>query len=153
VVEAWRGTLAPGESTEIALTFRPGGRAVGEYTAVLQAFEAESGAAFEVSLLMTVTQGTDAEDEPTAPEVPSLTVHPNPTAGQATVALTMPEASDVRVVVYDALGREVAVLYDGWLPASTRKLAFDGARLPAGTYAVRVSGDGIGATRWITLLR
>ena len=34
------GVLAPGESRELQLTFRPGGRAVGDYTASLQVFDA-----------------------------------------------------------------------------------------------------------------
>ena len=43
VVEAWDGTLTPGESHEIELTFRPEQRSVGNYTTTLQAFEAETG--------------------------------------------------------------------------------------------------------------
>ncbi len=65
---AWDGTLAPGASREIALTFRAGARGVGDYTSALQAFDAATGEAVEVALTLTVTQGTDAEDETTAPE-------------------------------------------------------------------------------------
>jgi len=153
VVETWDGTLAPGESTEIALTFRPAGRSVGEYTAVLQAFEAESGAAVEVPLSMTVTQGTDAEDAPAAPEVSSLTVHPNPTGGSMNVALTLDAASHVRIVVYDMLGRTVAALHEGRLAAGEHELTFDGLSLPAGVYIVRATGDGFAATQRMTVLR
>ena len=154
VVEAWDGTLAPGESTEIELTFRPGGRALGEYTAVLQAFEAETGAAVEVPLSMTVTQGTDAEDDAAAPDASSLTVYPNPLGGSAaTVALALDAAADVRVTVYDVLGRQVAALHRGELAAGRHEIALDGRTLPAGVYLVKAE---VGARRFverITLVR
>ena len=102
---AWDGTLAPGENREIILTFRSGARDVGEYTSSLQAFEAESGVAVEVPLVLTVTQGTGTEDEARAPEAASLAVYPNPSDGSAVVALTNPEAAGVRVELFDVAGR------------------------------------------------
>jgi hypothetical protein len=156
VVEAWRGTLAPGESREIELTFRPGARSVGEYTAVLQAFEAETGTAVEVPLTLTVTAGTDAEDEATAPEVSSLAVYPNPvgaSAAQSTVAVALAEAADVRVAVYDVLGRRVAVLHSGDLAAGAHRFGLDARALPAGVYVVRAEVSGEVLTRQMTVVR
>jgi hypothetical protein len=45
----------------------------------------------------------------------------------------------VRLAVYDVLGREVAVLYEGGLAAGTARLSLP--VLPSGTYLVRVSGS------------
>jgi hypothetical protein len=152
VVEGWDGTLAPGESREIALTFRPGARAVGDYTAVLQAFTAATGEAVEVPLTLSVTQRVGAE-ETAALEASSLSAYPNPSSGAATVALTLVAPSLVRAVVYDVLGREVAVLHDGSLVAGEHVLRFDGRALPAGVYVVRVVGDGLTLSHRVTLLR
>ena len=52
-----------------------------------------------------------------------------------TLALDGP--ARVRLAVYDALGREVAVLLDGPLGAGTHAAPFDGSALPAGVYVAR----------------
>lgn len=67
--------------------------------------------------------------------------------------MTLDVASEVSVAVYDVLGREVAVLYEGSLAAGTHKLAFDGDALPTGVYVVRATGDGMHATQRLTVVR
>ena len=150
---AWDGTLAPGESRTLELTFRPGARAVGEYTSSLQAFDAESGEAVEVPLTLTVVPGVDAEDEATPEEPSGLAVYPNPSRGAVTVSLTLAEASEVRVVVYDVLGRAVALLAEGPLKAGEHAFSFEAAGLPAGLYLVRVEGGGFAASQRVTVVR
>ncbi len=150
---AWDGMLAPGESREVALTFRPGAREVGEYTASLQVFEAESGEAVEVPLTLTVVPGVDTEDGAAPEEASGLEVYPNPSRSAATVSLTLDAASEVRVVVYDVLGRVVAVLHAGPLGAGEYALAFETEGLPAGIYLVRVESGEHRLTDRITLLR
>jgi alkaline phosphatase len=70
----------------------------------------------------------------------SLVTAPNPTTGRSRIAFGLAEAADVRVVVYDALGREVAVLADGPHTAGRHGLTFDGSAYPSGSYVVRVEG-------------
>ncbi|MEM1043863.1 MAG: hypothetical protein AAGI91_14700, partial [Bacteroidota bacterium] len=96
VVERWQGALAAGEETEVALTFRPGQRPVGEYRAALQVFEA-GGDVVEVPLVLEVTEGTSSAEDGAAPGEASLVVYPNPAARAATVALTLPEAGEATV--------------------------------------------------------
>lgn len=43
--------------------------------------------------------------------------YPNPFRGRTTVQFALPEASHVTLAVYDVLGRQVALLVDGELPA------------------------------------
>ena len=82
----------------------------------------------------------------------SVTARPNPSSGQATVAFGVAEAGDVRVAVYDALGREVAVLARGSFEPGRHAVAFDGSAFPAGVYVVRVSGAETQTTR-LTVVR
>ncbi len=130
VVEAWDGALPPGESRTLALRFRPGTRAAGEYTATLQAFTAATGEAVEVPLALTVTQEVGAEDGLSEPETSSLAVYPNPSSGSATVALTLDEVSEVRAVVYDMLGRNVTTLHAGALAAGSHEFGIRRGRAP-----------------------
>jgi hypothetical protein len=149
---AWDGTLAPGESREVTLTFRAGTRAVGDYTSALQALDAATGEAVEVPLVLTVTQGTDAEDETAAPEPSSLSVYPNPTSASAIVALTLETASDMRVSVYDVLGRRVATLAEGPLAAGAHRFALDAQALPSGVYVVRAKAGDVVLSERITVV-
>ena len=84
--------------------------------------------------------------------------YPNPSAGRVTVPITVAATSDVRVSVYDALGREVAVLTDGPLGEGRHPLILDASPLPAGLYVVRAtvaSGDvpPIAFSRRLTVVR
>ncbi len=47
-----------------------------------------------------------------------------------------------RLAVYDALGREVAVLVDSEQQAGPHEVVFDGADLAPGTYIVRFAAAG-----------
>jgi hypothetical protein len=78
---------------------------------------------------------------------------PNPVAGSARIVVRVAEAGPVRVAAYDALGREVAVLYDGVLSTGERPLRFDGAGLAPGPYVVRASTAGGEAARTVTVSR
>ena len=100
-----------------------------------------------------VISGTvDAEDEAT-PLVTGLAApYPNPTAGTATLAFTLAEPADVRLTVYDALGRRVAVLAEGPEAAGVHEAALT-TGLPAGTYVVRFTAGEQTWTERVTVVR
>ena len=94
-----------------------------------------------------------AEAPPVSGAGASLAVWPNPAAGAATVSLTLPKSAEqVRLVLYDALGREVAVLHDGPLAAGAHEVSLDAAGLAPGAYVVRAEGVAAPPTR-LTVLR
>ena len=71
--------------------------------------------------------------------------YPNPFNPQTTIGFTLPSASDVRLVVYDALGREVARLVEGELGAGLHEARFDGGSLASGLYLYRLVASGEGS--------
>ncbi len=79
--------------------------------------------------------------------------YPNPFRSATTLSLDLPEATTVRLVVYDVLGRTVATLVDGELAAGSHALTLDGSALPSGTYLVRLTAGGFAATQRVTLIR
>jgi hypothetical protein len=87
--------------------------------------------------------------EPTAPTAFEIEgPFPNPTGGDATVALVLDRDEHVRVEVFDMLGRRVALLHDAPLAANQRHaFTVAGSLLPAGAYVVRVAGETFGASR------
>jgi hypothetical protein len=88
--------------------------------------------------------------EPGLPaEVALRSVYPNPLTSRARIPFELPEAARARVAVYDALGREVAVLVDGEAPAGWHEAPLDALRLAPGLYHVRLSvGTFVGTTRF-----
>lgn len=80
-------------------------------------------------------------------------VYPNPFNGSATVMFTLPAPANVRLALYDLLGRPVAVLGDGPFPAGTSRFAIDATALPSGSYFLRAAGGGLSATRRVTVVR
>jgi hypothetical protein len=91
--------------------------------------------------------------EAASPRALGLAVAPNPTAGRAQVAFELGAPADVRVAVYDALGREVAVLAEGARGAGLHRAAVEGGALPAGLYVVRVVAAGRARTARLTVVR
>ncbi|MDP2886923.1 MAG: T9SS type A sorting domain-containing protein [Ignavibacteria bacterium] len=64
--------------------------------------------------------------------------YPNPFNPSTKISFTIPEARYVSLVVYDALGREVATLVDSELGAGTHTASFDGRNLASGVYIYRI---------------
>jgi hypothetical protein len=79
--------------------------------------------------------------------------YPNPFQDRATLRYELPEAASVRIVVYDLLGREVAVIVDGELGAGRHAAVLDGRALAAGVYVVRMTAGERALTQRLTLAR
>ena len=86
-------------------------------------------------------------------EVPGgvgVSVRPNPAGGRVEVVVSLVEAGPVRVVVLDALGREVAVVLAGEAAAGEQTASVDASRWPAGVYVVRAAaGAGVATARLV----
>jgi hypothetical protein len=64
--------------------------------------------------------------------------YPNPFNPSTTIRFELPEASQVRLTVYNLLGQEVKVLANDQRQAGVYDLRFDAAGLPSGTYFYRL---------------
>lgn len=78
---------------------------------------------------------------------------PNPSGpGETTFSWALTQGGPVRLAVIDPLGREVALLRDGWEPAGAHALTMRLPRLPAGSYLVRLTTAAGDHVRPFTLL-
>ncbi|MEL6705290.1 MAG: T9SS type A sorting domain-containing protein [Bacteroidota bacterium] len=78
---------------------------------------------------------------------------PNPFSASTTLGFTLPEATDVRLDVYDLLGRRVATLVDGPQAAGYTAVTFDAAHLSSGTYVYRLAAGRTQLVERFTLVR
>jgi hypothetical protein len=63
------------------------------------------------------------------------------------------EKSNVKMIVYDILGREISILVKEDLKPGSYEVTFDGANLPSGAYYYRLTTDGYSETRAMVLLK
>ncbi len=88
-----------------------------------------------------------------APQTLTLASAPNPARDQATLYYGLPTASNVRLEVFDMLGRSVAVLVDEMRPAGTHDTSLAAHALAAGTYVYRLVTDQGVKTNTLTVAR
>ncbi len=64
--------------------------------------------------------------------------YPNPFNPTTTIAFQLAAGSEVRLSVYDILGREVETLVEGYRPAGDYRIGFSGRGLSSGVYLCRL---------------
>jgi hypothetical protein len=79
--------------------------------------------------------------------------HPNPFNPTTTLTYQLPDAADVRLSVFDLLGRRVAVLVDDYQAPGNHSVIFDASRLPSGTYLYRITAGKHVASRMMILAK
>lgn len=95
--------------------------------------------------------------ETTPTELPSsYSLHqnyPNPFNPSTTIKYEVPRTSDVRLSVFDMLGRKVSVLVNQRRDAGVHEVKFDGSGLSSGVYLFRLQAGGFVQTRKLVLLQ
>jgi hypothetical protein len=80
--------------------------------------------------------------------------YPNPFNPSTTIAFELPAPSDVRLVLYDLLGQEVATLIDGTrYPTGRHLFELQAPHLAAGTYFYRFTAGEYSMVRKLMILR
>jgi hypothetical protein len=79
--------------------------------------------------------------------------YPNPFNPSTTIKYELPKASDVRLAVYDLLGREVSVLVNERRDAGVHEVKFDGDGISNGVYFYRLTAGNFVQTRKLLLLK
>jgi hypothetical protein len=82
-----------------------------------------------------------------------LQTAPNPFNPSTEIRFDLPEATTVRLVVYNTLGRVVERLVEGSLPPGQHRVTFEGTGLPSGRYFCRIEAGSFSETRSMTLTK
>ncbi len=90
-------------------------------------------------------------------EMPSdyvlVNVHPNPFNPSTNISFSLPQAAPVKLAVYSASGREVAVLVNGWRSAGTQEVTFDASDLTSGVYLYQLQAGNYSAIGKLLLVK
>ncbi len=78
---------------------------------------------------------------------------PNPFNPVTAVLFDLPTAARVEIRIFDALGRQVALLQDGTMSAGTHNLRWEASGLASGVYFLRFRADDFIATNKLLLLK
>ncbi len=84
--------------------------------------------------------------EEAVPGAPALfqvdVAFPNPFRSETTFGLRVNRSQQVQIDLYDALGRQVRLLHDGWiLEGGTHEISFEAGDLPSGLYFYKIRGE------------
>jgi len=113
---------------------------------------ADRRARFALRIAPAGAVGTDRAPEP--PEAFALAGNaPNPFRQATTIRYELPRAAEVRLAVYDALGRRVRVLVDRKQEAGRKQIRFEAKELPAGVYFYRITAGSFSETRRLVVAR
>lgn len=78
---------------------------------------------------------------------------PNPFNPSTTIHYSVVEGTDVKLTVYDASGKEVAVLVNGYVPTGNYSINFSDHELSSGVYYYRIYMNGFTQTRKMILMK
>lgn len=79
--------------------------------------------------------------------------YPNPFRDQTTIRYSIPEQKEVKLEIFDVLGRKVATLVDESQPKGIYTEQFDGQNYASGIYFYRIILDGEVTTKKMTLVK
>lgn len=79
--------------------------------------------------------------------------YPNPFNPMTTINFTVPSTVKVVLRVYDAIGREVSTLADGFREQGSYKEYFDGSRLSSGVYYYKLTAGGYTEVKKMMLVK
>jgi len=104
---------------------------------------------------MTVTRGAlvSTEHEEVPQELAVSAAYPNPFNQTIHFDVVVPQPTHVQLKLYDALGREVAVMVDRVLASGTHPVVLERSDLPAGVYVYRLVGGEKTETGLVTRVR
>ena len=82
-----------------------------------------------------------------------ISAYPNPFNPTTTIGYSMPVTGDVRISIFDMLGREVSVLANEVKQAGNHTYVWNASNLPSGFYFVTMTSNDFHTTQKITLIK
>ena len=79
--------------------------------------------------------------------------YPNPFNPLTNIDFTLPDASHVKLIIYNTVGQKVSTLVNRKMPAGTHSVRWDASRFTSGIYFYRLKANGIQKSRKMLLVK
>ena len=79
--------------------------------------------------------------------------YPNPFNPGTTIRFNLPEASIVKLRIFNILGQEISILVNEFKESGTHTINFNASELSSGIYIYRIEAGNFVQTRKMTLLK
>jgi hypothetical protein len=80
-------------------------------------------------------------------------IYPNPVVGSASISFTLARGSEVSIKIFDGLGREVAVVAEGYHAAGSYQIQWNAEGLPSGVYFCHMAADSFSSVQKLVRIR
>lgn len=146
------GQIGGGGAQEVGVTTDARGLSDGDLLSADVVFLTSDGSQARIVVPVTLRVGTPVSNEADPEAAVVSLAAPNPASSRAVVRVALATPSRIRATLHDALGRQVAVIWDGDASGAI-DLDIEAGALAAGVYLVRVAGDGFVQTRQLVVAR
>ncbi len=72
----------------------------------------------------------------TLPEKTNLGIYPNPFNSTANIKISLPKSSNVSIKIFDEMGRDIKVLFSGFLLSGVHEFTWEAKNIPSGIYYI-----------------
>ncbi len=79
--------------------------------------------------------------------------YPNPFNSETALSFKLQAASNVKLMIYDIMGREMALLAEGFYPTGTHQVEWDASEVASGVYFARLEVRGEAITTKLLLMK
>lgn len=149
------GTIAPGASIQIDCKFDAAEKDTGLYIAsiIVQSNDPQRKS-IVLPVRMKVTYTTDVNSTPSIPLEFALSQnYPNPFNPSTTIRYALPEKSNVRLKIYDVLGREVITLVNQEQSAGWKEIVWNAENQSSGIYLYTLEAGNYVATKKMLVIK
>jgi hypothetical protein len=123
-------------------------------TQLSQSWFNKGGIAYTFYLPDSVTVSVENQNEQIAVDNYQLYQnYPNPFNPTTIISFSIPKSGNTKLVVFDMLGREVAVLIDGYIDAGNHTAYFDARDLSSGVYIYRIDSGNFVQSKSMILMK
>lgn len=105
------------------------------------------------STLKTLPVSNELEPNSQPNEITLFQNYPNPFNPSTIISYQLPVSGLVKLDVFDMLGRKVANLVDGRIPAGLHEVTFNAQGLSSGMYFYRLEANGVTETKRLTIIK
>ncbi len=79
--------------------------------------------------------------------------YPNPFNPSTSISFSIPNASSVKLTIYNAIGKEVATLVNGTMESGNHKVVWNASNMPSGMYFYKLQADNFTSTKKMMLIK